>query len=107
MVDKDGHFTYSRIVVIDLNSSGPSLVAAYPNPAHGSFSLVFKNMQPGQYRMAIINTIGQELMTKDIQLGNTPNYDESVSLSGLAQGTYWVKVVDQQMHTFLSRIVVQ
>ncbi|MBN9380070.1 MAG: FG-GAP repeat protein [Chitinophagaceae bacterium] len=107
MVDRDGQFTYSRVAIVNFQAGGPSAVAAYPNPAHSSFSLVFKNMTPGTYRMSLVSVAGQEVMTKNIQVSNPIQHNESVILPSIAPGSYWIRLIDRQNHSFLSRLEVR
>lgn len=108
MVDMDGSATYSKIVVISFSNSNEHFVATYPNPAHGSFQLVFRNMAAGRYAMNLISPTGQMLFTRNVQVSDPHQYTETVNLSaGLAQGTYVVRLVDQQNHTFITRVVVE
>lgn len=107
MVDLDGQFTYSKVAIVNFQAGGPSVVAAYPNPAHSSFSLVFKNMTPGTYRMSLVSVVGQEVMTKNIQVSNPIQHNESVILPSIAPGSYWIRLIDRKDHSYLSRLEVR
>lgn len=108
MVDIDGSSTYSKIVVVSFNNTNQQVIATYPNPAHGSFQLLFKNMTPGRYAMNLINPSGQIIFTRNIQVADAQRYNESISLNpAFAQGTYVVRVVDRQNHAFITRIVIE
>ncbi|HTI91779.1 MAG TPA: T9SS type A sorting domain-containing protein [Puia sp.] len=107
MVDIDGSSVYSRIVVVSFGNTSQQVIATYPNPAHGSFQLLFKNMTPGRYAMNLINPSGQIIFTRNIQVADAQRYNESINLNpSLAQGTYVIRVVDQQNHSFITRIVI-
>jgi|GEM_PF-1669438 len=107
MVDMDGSSTYSKIVVVSFGNTNQQVLATYPNPAHGSFQLLFKNMTQGRYAMNLINSSGQIVFTRNIQVANAQQYNESIGLSSsLAPGTYVIRVVDQQNHAFITRIVI-
>ena len=83
-------------------------IAVYPNPAHESFQLQFKNMKAGQYEMNLISPVGQVVQSRSIQVSNPANYAETISLtSGLAQGTYVVRITDQQQHVFISKVMIR
>ncbi len=108
MVDIDGSSVYSKIVLVSFGNTNQQVIATYPNPAHGSFNLLFKNMTAGRYAMNLINPSGQIIFTRNIQVAETQRYNETISLNpSLAQGTYVVRVVDQQNHTFITRIVIE
>lgn len=107
MADLDGQFTYSKVGIVSFQAGGPSTVAAYPNPAHSSFSLVFKNMAAGTYRMSLVSVVGQEVLTKNIQVSNPIQHNESVILSSVAPGSYWIRLIDRQHRSFLTRLEVR
>jgi hypothetical protein len=107
-VDLDGNFMYSKIVSVNFGVTGQNVVAVYPNPAHESFQLQFKNMQTGKYEMSLLSPVGQVIQSRSIQVSNTASYIETVPLSsGLAEGTYIVRLIDQQHHVYISKVVVR
>jgi hypothetical protein len=107
-VDLDGQFIYSKVVSVNFNGTGRNVIAVYPNPAHESFQLQFNNMKAGRYEMNLINPLGQIIQSRSIQVSNPSNYAETVPLSsGLAQGSYVVRIVDQQQQVYITRIMVR
>jgi Secretion system C-terminal sorting domain/FG-GAP repeat len=107
MVNLDGSYVYSQVVVINFGSSSMSAVTAYPNPAHGSFTLLFKNMTPGQYGVSLLSAIGQTVQTTMVQVTNPANDNESINISpGLASGAYFIRVVDEQAHVSVIPILI-
>lgn len=108
MVDLDGTSTYSKIVVVNFNNLSEHVIATYPNPAHSSFLLQFRNMTPGRYDMQFMSTAGQLIFTRQIQVADPVSYNETINLSqNLAQGTYLIRVMDRQNHSFVTRIMVE
>jgi len=61
-------------------------------------------MAPGTYQMSLVSAVGQAVMTKNIQVSNPIQHNESVILPVLAPGSYWIRLVDRQNHSFLSRL---
>jgi hypothetical protein len=107
-VDLDGQSIYSKVVSVNFGSSPQKMVAVYPNPAHESFQLQFKNMRTGRYEMNLLSPVGQVIQSRSIQVNNPVNYAEIVPLNaGLAQGTYIIRLVDQQQHVFISKVVIR
>lgn len=107
-VDLDGNSMYSKIVSVNFGVNGQNVVAVYPNPAHESFQLQFKNMQTGKYEMSLFSPVGQVIQSRSIQVSNPASYIETVPLSsGLAEGTYIVRLTDQQHHVYISKVVVR
>lgn len=108
MVDLDGQFTYSNIVLVNFNATAAQALSVYPNPAHGSFQLLFQNMAPGRYGMNLMNSSGQTVLMKFIQVANATSYNEMVTLgSNLASGTYFVRIIDSQNRSYITRIVIE
>jgi hypothetical protein len=107
MVNMDGTSGYTGIVVVNFNSSA-QVVVVYPNPAHGSFQLLFKNMKAGTYGLTLLNAAGQTVMAKNIQASSPTSYSETVGVSpNLAAGTYLVRIVDAQSISYITRIVIE
>jgi len=107
-VDLDGQSIYSKVVSVNFGGTQQKVVTVYPNPAHESFQLQFKNMQTGRYEMSLLSPVGQVIQSRSIQVNNPANYAEVVPLnSGLAQGTYIIRLVDQQQHVFISKVVIR
>ncbi|MBS1665539.1 MAG: FG-GAP repeat protein, partial [Bacteroidetes bacterium] len=108
MVDLDGTATYSRIVVINFNNLSEHVIATYPNPAYSSFQLQFRNMATGRYNMQFISSSGQVIFARQVQVSDPVSYSETISLSqSLAAGSYLIRVMDNQNHSFITRIAIQ
>lgn len=108
-VDLDGNSMYSQIVVVNFNEAQNNIIAVYPNPAHESFQLQFKNMQAGTYQMSLLSPSGQMIQNSTIEVGgNQALYTQNIALTqGLAQGAYIVRVIDAQQRTYITRIMIQ
>ncbi len=107
LVNMDGTSGYTGIVVVNFNASA-QVVVVYPNPAHGSFQLLFKNMQAGTYGLTLLNGAGQTIMAKNIQASSATSYSETVSLSpNLAAGAYLVRIVDAQNNLYITRLIIE
>ncbi len=107
-VDLDGNSMYSKVVSVNFGGPSQNVIAVYPNPAHESFQLLFKNMPTGRYEMSLLSPAGQVIQSRSIQVSNSASYAELVPLSsGLAQGTYIIRLVDQQQHVFISKVVIR
>jgi hypothetical protein len=107
MMDLDGQFAYSKVAVVSFQAGGPASMAVYPNPARGAFNLVFRNMAPGTYRMSLVSVAGQAVMTKNIVVSNRIQHKESVILPVIVPGSYWIRLIDSQNHSYLSRLEVR
>jgi hypothetical protein len=89
-VDKDGHSTYSAIVI--LKRDQPEFtITLYPNPTTGRFTLQLNgagNFNQLQYQ--VYDLKGQLLLNKPIIAGNT-----MISLDKFPSGTYLVAVMKE------------
>jgi hypothetical protein len=68
-----------------------ALVAVYPNPAHGTATLVLPQALRGTSASTIqlLNTLGQVVLTKTLAAGGAPTVE--LSLNGIAPGIYTVR----------------
>ncbi|MCO6496560.1 MAG: T9SS type A sorting domain-containing protein [Chitinophagaceae bacterium] len=104
MVDKDGRFTYSKTISVNITPS-VSIIEAYPNPV--SSVLRLKVLAGSQQKAAIkiSNTTGAVVLQKDIHLQKGLNYSE-LNTNNLPAGIYYIHtVVDgvTQKTSFLKR----
>jgi hypothetical protein len=68
----------------------PLTLTAFTGEAEGS-QLLFRNMNAGKYGMNLLNSAGQLVMTRFIQVPSSASYNEMVQLPGaLSAGTYLV-----------------
>jgi hypothetical protein len=72
-----------------------ALAAVYPNPAHGTATLVLPQALRGQSASTVqlLNTLGQVVLTKTLAAGAAPTLE--LSLSGLAPGIYTVRATTE------------
>ncbi|MFK7934852.1 MAG: T9SS type A sorting domain-containing protein, partial [Saprospiraceae bacterium] len=81
MVDTDGSFSYSPLVVINLKQENKE-IQVYPNPTTGM--LYFQNGTDSK-NVEIFNSAGQLVKTKQLAEGN-------LDLNDLATGVYFIKI---------------
>lgn len=93
MVDKDGQFAYSKVVVVNFNAS--SLIKIYPIPAKNFLQITGLNSSVPA-TISIINISGN--IVKKITLQNT-NY--LCDVSRLTPGTYYISIVEDKKITNL------
>lgn len=72
-----------------------ALAAVYPNPAHGTATLVLPQALRGTSASTVqlLNTLGQVVLTKTLAAGTAPTVE--LSLSGLAPGIYTVRATTE------------
>lgn len=86
MLDKDGHFTYSKIVSI--NFSKPGLITLQPNPAKDFINI---NNLVGYKQIQVFDLMGRMLIQKNIQ-----NNSEQLNISRFSRGQYLIKLISEK-----------
>ncbi|MBC8053540.1 MAG: T9SS type A sorting domain-containing protein [Sphingobacteriaceae bacterium] len=77
------------LALVSLTNNAEGL-STYPNPSQGNFSLNVNSSQNGKITISIFNTSGMLIKTfSDLKNGV---YQKEISLTGLAAGTYVVRV---------------
>ncbi len=82
-IDKDNSFTYSPIIVVELQNNNLSI---YPNPTNGNVTI--NSPEAGQ--LTVYNTLGEAVTTQTIQAGHT-----TVLLDKAATGMYTIILTGQ------------
>jgi len=102
IVDRDGHFTYSRIVSVDTKCSGKKTVTMYPNPLTANQNLtVIASGFEGTIKGELIGLNGQVIRTYNLKNGSN-----TLPVDKLAQATYMLRVSDSSGDTESFRVVI-
>ncbi len=89
MYDKDGAFTYSRIVKLNNGSGAFFTIQVYPNPAATSTTLAFNSLTAGKYSVTVASMDGKTV--KRIEgVAATGANGLQLDIHDLAQGIYLV-----------------
>jgi uncharacterized repeat protein (TIGR01451 family) len=90
MIDNNGTFTYSRVLVFRMNA-GKSSLLVYPNPAKSDAFVVFNSLTDGKAEVRITDVTGKLIhkVYADVKKGNSVL---SLDVSALAKGTYLVHI---------------
>jgi hypothetical protein len=92
MIDKNGAFSYSSVVKVVISKGAPA-IAIYPNPAvDGMINIQFTNVPKGIYQIKLINSIGQVVMTKQIQHEEGSSNETLRPDKQIAHGNYQIEV---------------
>jgi PKD repeat protein len=76
-----------------------NLISVYPNPTTGIFNIDFDLNKAERIQVSIVNTLGEEVLRKDIR--NIQNNNLTFDLSGNAEGVYLVKLlIGHQLEVF-------
>lgn len=99
MVDIDGKFTYSRIVVLGTSTSQFS-IRVLPNPAHQPLSLTVGSPAAAGAVLTVTDISGKKMVEKHVILQKGINSLDPGILAGLPQGMYLIGVAtDKQQQT--------
>jgi hypothetical protein len=90
-ISLNGEVTYSKIVVVKLNSKGASL-EVYPNPFKGnSVQLQLSNWEKDSYSVTLFNQFGQQVLNRTINhIDGSGN--QTVAVGTLAAGVYELRL---------------
>lgn len=90
MVDKDGKFTYSRIVSIN-NGEASFKAAIVPNIINNNIALQINATNAQTVRVDVVSVNGTVLLTKQFAVGGGST-TQTIAVAGLAKGAYFVRV---------------
>ncbi|WP_165958034.1 pectinesterase family protein [Segetibacter sp. 3557_3] len=85
MIDKDGSFKYSQVVVVNSKTNGVTL---YPNPAVSTIIVTHKTAKPNT-TIAVVSADGKTLRVQTVQPGVTQT---SVDVAPLPKGAYLIHI---------------
>lgn len=92
LMDKDGRFTYSKILQFDMKQKG-GMITLFPNPAVQSVNLSFDQLVAGKTLVTVIDMRGLTVrsLTENIAAGRI---SLNMDVSTLPAGTYLVSVIN-------------
>lgn len=92
-VDKDGSFTYSNIVVLNVSIKGISITGIYPSPFIDKVNVTVAAETNSTVTIRLLDNTGKQLRQQISQVNKGVNNLALYNLGGLAQGLYLVEVV--------------
>lgn len=96
MMDKDGKFTYSSIVLLEVNSKNLFVLNQnYPNPVKGSTALSYQLSEKGKVSIELFTQDGRKVASiiNAQQSAGTYNVSIDVKKYALATGNYNYRMV--------------
>jgi hypothetical protein len=106
MIDIDGSFKYSNIVVIRMNGS-KSKIIIYPNPANDFINAELGSNAKGDYSIQLIDITGRTVNTKTV-INAQRNQLITIQRAGLANGVYVLKIVSSYYNeTIVSKVIFE
>lgn len=106
MVDKDGNFTYSPVVVVTGTALSTQAINLAPNPSHTTATLYLQADAPGTVQISLWSLAGARVQEQTNAISKGQNALAIESLGRLAKGIYVVKMVSGN-RTASTKLVVE
>ncbi len=97
-VDKDGLVRYSKVVTLYDMQQTTSTMAVYPNPAIATINYTISSVSSQQVLVQVYSISGVVLIANEQQL-NTGNNLQTIAVSSLKAGNYFLKVSNREGST--------
>ena len=91
IVDEDGTYSYSKIVVVRFNGKGS--IQAFPNPVHSQLYLQL-NLPAGRTRLQLMDATGRLVQVMDVQITGA-SFSTSIDMSKYRPGIYFIRANDE------------
>jgi len=105
LLDFDGKYEYSKVVSVERKLEAFGVVSVYPIPAENKATLKLNVPESSNLTISVADANGRVLQITDMEIGKGQNEVE-VDLTGLASGTYFVKI-DNGLEVLSERIIKQ
>jgi hypothetical protein len=93
----------TSVGIADMNND-PYVLLIYPNPNDGNFNISFTSAERSNYRIEIVNALGQ-LIFKDDLKDFSGHYNKAMSVVEYGQGIYTISLTNSKNET-VKKIVV-
>ena len=91
-IDKDGTYTYSKVVALSKGGFTNKILTVFPSPAHTVVSINFTSSRQAKANLQIVNSEGRQVMNREIE-ANTGLNTASLNISNLPAGAYYLRCV--------------
>jgi ELWxxDGT repeat protein len=89
MVDEDGKFTYSKVILFSMVSENNLLT--YPNPVQDELRVTFNSGNRKQLTLAIFDEGGKQVYSQKLN-GAQGNNSYAINVSAFARGSYYLHI---------------
>ncbi len=105
--DPEGNIVYSVVKMLNLQQSDQRPgIQIYPNPVSRNITIQFDEQQTGNFSLELVNTTGQIIERKQMQLSGTSIANLDLSFKP-ASGIYFLRAVNQANNRqFLTKVIV-
>lgn len=100
IVDLDGKFEYSNIIIIDVNKTQvevatTQVISVYPNPTENKTNVeMYVSESKATFQVKVLNLLGQEMST-DLKTFSKGLNKFEIDASNYAQGAYVISIVNK------------
>ena len=91
-IDKDGKFTYSSIIKLQLHNAEFSYSLS-PNPVRNQLTVSFTTIATKQASIKITDGNGKSLYEKSLQGLQPGTVQQNINVAGLAAGVYYIQLI--------------
>ena len=106
MVDIDGHFKYSIVILVVTNDSKKG-ITAYPNPVKDYVQMTWKNMKRGTYTVDILLPTGQLLRSYRIAINDQYQAVSINRESNWKAGMYLLRISSSNTIVFTGKLILE
>jgi len=96
MIEKDGTYNYSNIVVLHFGEIKNIQAIIAPNPVTSNINLQLKGLPAGAYRIEVSNAIGQSQISKRVNIVQNTQNETIIRPSSLSNGIYYLSIYDEK-----------
>jgi len=105
MIEKDGSFSYSDIVIVQFGKKASFDITVAPNPVLSSIHVQMTGLQKGDYRIELHNTAGQ-VFRNQLFTVSQDSQTETIPRNNMIKGLYWMNVYDNTNHIVKSLKII-
>ncbi|MHA4846029.1 PQQ-dependent sugar dehydrogenase [Flavitalea antarctica] len=94
ITDKDGSYTYSNVVVLDIPGTFITRISVFPNPADKQTTVMISSPEEQKVTMQLVDVTGRSVINRTVVLKKGENR-LSIDLNALRTGVYFLQVKGQ------------
>ncbi|MFT3682113.1 MAG: GEVED domain-containing protein [Ferruginibacter sp.] len=105
--ETNGKIQYSQVVKVNMGAVKGN-ISVYPNPVtDGIIKLKFSNMEQGDYSVKLLNTLGQTIITAEVN-NSSNNTLKEINVQGkIAKGIYHLEINKNDMEKTTVNVIVE
>lgn len=100
LVDADGHFKYSQVIIIRINGS-KVMAQAFPSPFSNKINVVINANSKQSTRMSLLDMAGREVYQQIVTVDKGTNSLTIQDLDKLGKGIYMLRISNDEITTSL------